>query len=112
MSKNKQVSQRTKHIDLRYHSLRDFTEKKNGKCEQGILIKVDGESNYADLMTKNTDGTTFKYLGDDIDNGLKRMREQYEKNIIQKLGGMSVTVNLEVSDDVTMVNHWIKYIKK
>ena len=107
LSKNKQVSQRTKHIDVRYHFLRDFTKKGNSSCEKGKLLKVDGKLNYADLMTENTDGTTFKFLGEDIDKGMTMLRDKYEGNIIQKLGGMSEIEKLEVTDDVSGLNHWI-----
>ena len=111
LSKNKQVSQRTKHIDVRYHFLRDFTWKGNNSCEKGKLMKVDGKLNYADLMTKNTDGTTFKFLGEDIDKGMTMLRDNYDEDIIQKLGGMSEVEKLEVTDDVSGLNHWIRHVR-
>ena len=113
LSKNKQVGQRTKHIDIRYHFLRDFMDKKKETCGNGIMMKVDGKENYADLMTKNVDGRTFEYLGNDIDDGLKRFREdEYELKVNQQLGGMSRCESLEVIDDVSMLDNWIRHVKK
>lgn len=112
LSKNKQVSQRTKHIDLRYHFLRDFTSKSNEGCERGRLMKVDGKENYADLMTKNTDGATFAHLGDDIDKGLDRFRNDiYRNDIIKQLGGMSRIFKYEVVDEVKPYRHWMKVVR-
>ena len=113
LSKNKQVGQRTKHIDVRYHFLREFTDKKNESCGRGIMMKVDSKENYADLMTKNVDGATFEYLGRDIDSGLKRFREEeYDLKVNQQLGGMSRTESLEVVDDVPSLDKWIRHVTK
>ena len=113
LSKNKQVSQRTKHIDLRYHFLREFTDKGNGQAGQGILLKVNGKENYADLMTKNTDGSTFEYLGKDIDVGLKRFRDEvYDGSIIQQLGGMSSVMKYKVGNDTAMYGQWMKVVRR
>ena len=113
LSRNKQVSQRTKHIDLRYHFLRDFTAKKDGKAARGIMLKVDGKNNYADLMTKNTDGQTFNHLGEDIDKGMKRLREEtYEEYVVQQLGGMSAVMTYEVDEHISSLNTWIRYVRK
>ena len=113
LSNNKQVSQRTKHIDLRYHFLREFTYKGNELAGQGMLMKVDGKENYADLMTKNTDGMTFEYLGKDIDNGLERFRNNvYEGKIIQQLGGMSRIVKYEVGNDIPSFGQWMRVVRR
>jgi hypothetical protein len=47
--KNQQVSARTKHIDIRYHFMRDLQDKK----ELDVRFKR-SENNSADIMTKNT----------------------------------------------------------
>ena len=49
LAKNQQVSMRTKHIDIRYHFVRDLVE-------AGVLQLeyVTTEDNYTDFMTKNT----------------------------------------------------------
>ena len=113
LSNNKQVSQRTKHIDLRYHFLREFTNKGKETCGLGVMRKVFGKENYADLMTKNTDGATFNYLGNDLDKGLKRFREEvYEDEIIQQLGGMSRTTKYEVENDLSEVEQWMREVKR
>ena len=113
LSKNKQVGQRTKHIDIRYHFLREFTDKGKNSCGQGQMLKVKGKENYADLLTKNVDGTTFEYLGNDVDDGLKRFRDEiYEEQISDQLGGISRWVKYEVDNDLSPSNKWIKYIKE
>lgn len=112
MSRNKQVSQRTKHIDLRYHFLRDFTNDGREGCARGKLIKVNGKENYSDIMTKNVDGNTFEYLGEDLDKGIKRMRDKYESKIGQQLGGMSSVSKYEVGDDALTLDHWIRHVRK
>lgn len=48
LAKNQQVGMRTKHIDVKYHFVRDLL--KENFLE---LIYVRSEDNYADLMTKN-----------------------------------------------------------
>ena len=57
LAKNQQVSMRTKHIDIRYHFIRDL-------MESGILILeyVSTEDNYADIMTKNTTANVLNKL--------------------------------------------------
>ena len=112
LSKNKQVSQRTKHIDLRYHFLRDFVDKKNESCGHGMMMKVDTKENFADLMTKNVDGATLEYLGDDLDKGLERFRGNVYEELTQQLGGMSRVLEYEVAEPIYPVDNWIKHIKK
>ncbi|KAD3640571.1 hypothetical protein E3N88_29794 [Mikania micrantha] len=48
---------KTKHIDIRYHFIRDCAEKKLIH-----LVKVDSEQNLADLFTKAFDEGRFRYL--------------------------------------------------
>ena len=48
MVKNRQVSARTKHIDIRHHFLRDLWE----KGHLGVA-HIPGEENKADICTKN-----------------------------------------------------------
>ena len=54
LSKNKTLGTRTKHIETRYHFVREYVE-------MGVLkiVYVKSEDNKADIMTKNTDKSTF-----------------------------------------------------
>jgi len=54
LANNRALGQRTKHVDTRYHFVRNYVE-------DGILkiVYVKGVDNDADIMTKNTDKNTF-----------------------------------------------------
>ncbi|KAI3825339.1 hypothetical protein L1987_06821 [Smallanthus sonchifolius] len=54
---------KTKHIEIRYHFIRDCVEKRLIE-----LIKVHTEDNFADLFTKAFDHTRFEFLIKMIDN--------------------------------------------
>ena len=55
LSKNSQVSARTKHIDIRHHYIRDLIREKK------LEVKfIRSEENPADIMTKNTCQKLFK----------------------------------------------------
>jgi hypothetical protein len=51
------VNQRSKHIDIRYHVLREYVS--NGVFQ---LIDTNTQDNLADLFTKALPATTFKYM--------------------------------------------------
>ena len=55
LSYNAKVSQRTKHIDIKYRYVGEYVE-------QGIvkIIFVKSENNVSDILTKNTPQETFK----------------------------------------------------
>ena len=55
LAKNQQIGMRTKHIDVRYHFVRDLV-----KDDYLELIYVHSEENYADLMTKNVGTDIFE----------------------------------------------------
>jgi hypothetical protein len=55
LTQNPSTSQRTKHIDIRYHFVREFVEAGVVKVE---FIK--SEENEADIMTKNTTNELFE----------------------------------------------------
>lgn len=48
LAKNQAHHERTKHIDVRYHFIKEILEKK-----EISLIKVVGENNAADMFTKD-----------------------------------------------------------
>ena len=54
LSNNKSVGQRTKHIDTRYHFVREYVE-------DGILkiVYVQSEDNEDEILTKNVDSKTY-----------------------------------------------------
>jgi hypothetical protein len=69
--KNKQVSQRTKHIDVRHHYVRELYEKK-----QLEVRFIRSEENHADLLTKNLPEEMFVRHTKAIRSGvLERRRE-------------------------------------
>lgn len=53
----KSVHQRTKHIDVRYHFIRNLVNDKILK-----LIYINTRFNYADMLTKACDSITLKHL--------------------------------------------------
>ena len=77
---NRQVSKRTKHIDLKHHFIREFTEEKDG-CKQGEIFKIESEFNTSDIGTKNLDIKSFKRHAQELDDGMPMLRERvYGKN--------------------------------
>ena len=76
LSANKQVSKRTKHIDLKHHFICEFTEEKNG-MQQGAIFKIGTELNTADIGTKNVDVKSFKRHADELDAGMSMLRERF-----------------------------------
>ena len=75
--KNKQVSHRTKHIDVAAHFIREFCspEKRTGKF-RGTIEKIDTKENLSDICTKNTDVKCFEHHADDINNGSPKLRQK------------------------------------
>ena len=74
LANNKQVSQRTKHIDLKHHFIREFIEKTDG-IKHGTIFKIDTKENTADIGTKNVEVTLFKKHKFELDNGMMDLRE-------------------------------------
>jgi hypothetical protein len=64
ITKNQQVSQRTKHIDIRQHFLRELVTK---KLLEVMFIK--SENNTSDITTKNTPGALHKKHATNIKQG-------------------------------------------
>ena len=64
MANNQTTSQRTKHVDVRYHFVREYIE--DGMVQ---IVFVKSKDNDADIFTKNLDGETYwrhanKFLSD------------------------------------------------
>ena len=68
-AENKQVSNRTKHIDTQYHFIREFVSNKEGK-----IFKIKSKLNTADLGTKNVEVGLFHCHTFELDNGMEELR--------------------------------------
>ena len=65
LAKNKSTSDRTKHIDMKYHYIRE--QIKNGSV---ALEFVRTAENHADILTKNLGGEKFKYHAEKVMKGV------------------------------------------
>jgi hypothetical protein len=65
LAKNKTSGERTKHIDMKYHFIREQVE--NGLVE---IKFVRSEENVADIFTKNLGGEKFNFHSEKLFNGL------------------------------------------
>ena len=99
---NKQVSQRTKHIDVAAPFIQEFCSPDRNGLTRGIITKIDMSENPADIFTKKTDVKTFQQHAEEIKNGFPLLRQKafcdngtVVRNIDQKLlGGMSKSANI------------------
>ena len=74
LAQNRQVGQRTKHIDVRDHFIRGLIEAKQIK-----IVFTRSEDNYADILTKNVNQELFKKHANDIDQGRLKYNSTPEK---------------------------------
>jgi hypothetical protein len=72
--KNQQVGQRTKHIDVRYHFIREHYE--NGEID---ITHTRSENNEADIGTKNTTENLHQKHASNIRNGTMYVRENWNE---------------------------------
>jgi len=61
LAQNKQVNERTKHIDIKHYFIREFIEPKDG-IQQGQIFKVDTKENTVDIGTKTPKSVCFKNM--------------------------------------------------
>ena len=91
LARNKQVSERTKHIDLKHHFIREFIDKRD-EVQQGEIFKIQSEYNTADVGTKNVEVQLFKRHEEELDNGMPDLREKIfgKEGVLAKMfsGGM------------------------
>ena len=73
LTKNKHVSARTKHIDIRHHYVREHIWN-----DRGVIIAEKSENNFADVLTKNVCVATFEKLGKAILNGFKGWIDKFK----------------------------------
>ena len=74
MANNQTTSQRTKHVDMRYHFVREYIE--DGMVQ---IVFVKSKDNDADIFTKNLDGETYwrhanKFLSDPNNRKCRRVK--------------------------------------
>ena len=75
ISENKQVGKRTKHINVKYHYMRELiSEDEELGCARGTVEKIHTDDNPADIGTKSV-SVTFKHHKEDLDNGMPRLRK-------------------------------------
>jgi hypothetical protein len=72
MSSENRSNNRTKHIDIRYHHVRDSVTKKIIECEYLCTEKM-----LADIMTKPLSGVRFKTLRDQLGFMNDSIEEEY-----------------------------------
>ena len=84
--KNKQVSSRTKHIDIAMHTIREFCSENLEGITRGVVVRISSKENTSDICTKNTDIATFKHHEEEIDNGFLRLRQKvFDSGLADKL---------------------------
>jgi len=75
LANNQTTSQRTKHVDVRYHFVREYIEDETVK-----IVFVKSKDNDADIFTKNLDGEAFwrhanKFLAENLPDNRKGVGE-------------------------------------
>ena len=87
LSENLSVNKRTKHIDIKYHFIREFIRKGFGKS-----YKIESKDCIADIGTKNQEVSLFVKHETEIDDGFPTLRNKvYGKDgiLAKDFGGMS-----------------------
>ena len=77
LARNKHVSARTKHIDIREHYVREHLK------SLAIIKPIKSEDNLADILTKNVSVNIFKKLGSAILNAFKGFKDKFVFSINQ-----------------------------
>ena len=78
LAKNKHVSARTKHIDIREHYVREHLD------ELGTIVPVKSEDNYADILTKNVTVNVFEKLVSAVLNGFVGHEDKFQFSKYQR----------------------------
>ena len=73
MANNNHVGQRTKHIDVRYHYIRDQVQEGHVK-----VMKIEGENNPSDVLTKNVVEKIHNKHAIELLHAANRSREDVE----------------------------------
>ena len=103
LSQNKQVGQRTKHIDIRDHFIREMIDTK-----KMVVQFTRSEDNYADILTKNVNLGLFDKHSKQIDQGLleyEHLKDEKVMSIFDRCGcckkQQQVSVNENNDDEET-----------
>ena len=75
LAENKQVNERTKHIDIKHHFIHEFIESKT-EIQQGKIFKIDMKDNTADIGAKNVEVGLYQKYEFELDNGMMDLREK------------------------------------
>ena len=78
LARNKHVSARTKHIDIREHYVREHLK------SLAIIKPIKSEDNLADILRKNVSVNIFKKLGSAILNGFKGFKDKFVFSMNQR----------------------------
>ncbi len=65
------MNKRTKHIDIKYHFIREFIRKEFGKS-----YKIESKDCIADIGTKNQEVSLFVKYETEIDDGFPTLRNK------------------------------------
>ena len=100
--RNQAVGQRTKHIDIRAHWLREHYE--NGAFE---ILHTQGDHNESDIATKNTAVATHKKHSKSVRDGKMYVRENWEllmqelKNTVERRGIKSIDRPMDIMEEAS-----------
>ena len=72
LAQNQEVSKQKKHIDLKYHFIREFIEKRKRVCS-GVVKKIETEKNTADIGTINLEVHLLKQHEKEIESGMMNL---------------------------------------
>jgi hypothetical protein len=92
--KNQQVGARTKHIDVRYHFLREHFEQKHFKIKF-----VRSEDNESDILTKNTPEGLLKTHAVNIRNGTMNTWTNYSEYVDTVSAAWRENVKIDESNE-------------
>ncbi|WVZ84568.1 LOW QUALITY PROTEIN: hypothetical protein U9M48_031593, partial [Paspalum notatum var. saurae] len=95
VAKNPVLHSRTKHIDVRYHFLRDNYEK--GMID---IVKVASENQEADILTKHLDLETFARLRGELGNSISMKYGADKKSYAKELSDKNSSPN-DVPDSIS-----------
>ena len=86
LSKNKHVSARTKHIDIKSHYIKDHVEE-----GRAVIKAVKTDENYSDILTKNVAVSTFIKMSKALLEGFKNLDNKFQwiegVNVVTWKGG-------------------------
>ena len=79
LAKNKHVSARTKHIDIKQHYVREHIQSGLGE-----IVGIKSEENFADILTKNVSLSVFDKLSEGILNGFEGHDDKFQFSKYQR----------------------------